>query len=250
MSIRQLSPYELNQLRKYGLSDLDLASIGQKPIEYLTGHAEFLGLDFLVNSHVLIPRLESEQVVTTATSFLESLPPNHLNIADLGTGSGCLGISIAYSLLKHSIASFDLWLSDVSDSALKTAEDNTRRLLPNRSDKIHFLKSDLLANYPPLQKFDVLVANLPYIPSARIPSLDPSVKDYEPLIALDGGPEGTTLINRLLSSAQNHLQPNFQIILEIDSKQNLDQFTLPPNSQAEIKKDIFKRPRFLIVSPS
>jgi release factor glutamine methyltransferase len=247
---RQFSPYELNQLRKYGLMSLDLDSIGNKPVEYVTGHAQFCDLDFLVNSSTLIPRLESEEIISISKSFLQSLNTNDLNIADIGTGSGCLGISIAHSLLDQSINDFHIWLSDLSDQALEIARNNVHRLLSDHYPKFNFLISDLLSEYPTDQKFDLVVANLPYIPSTRISKLDSSVKDYEPVSALDGGPDGTEIINNLLLSVERHLEPNFRIILEIDNTQTIDSFTIPSKFKSEIKKDIFDRPRFLIIYPS
>ncbi len=249
MPKRQFSAYELNQLRKYGLSHLDLTTFGEKPVEHLTGHAPFCGLDFLVDSSVLIPRLESEQIISMSMNFLKNVS-FHLDIADIGTGSGCLGLSLAYSLLHRSKRDFDLWLSDISDEALKLTKINTNRLLPDDLSKLHFLKSDLLKSYPPTQKFDLVIANLPYIPSSRIFTLDSSVKDYEPLTALDGGPDGTDIINSFLSSVEKHLKPTFQIILEIDSEQDINRFLVPPQFHAEIKKDLFNHPRFLIITSS
>lgn len=247
MPNRQFTPYEINLLRKHKFTDLSLIPDDNKPVEYIAGYASFLDNDFLVDTSTLIPRIESEQIVTMSIDFLKCHRTSSLNIADIGTGSGCLGLSVAKSLLDFT-NNFDLWLSDISLSALNVAQRNSKILSGEYSNKLHFLQSNLLQAYTSGLKFDLIIANLPYIPSSRISTLDPSVKDYEPLSALDGGERGVSLINQLLTSIQKHLKPTFQIILEIDSLQTLNDFHLPPLFHAEIKTDCFQQPRFLVIS--
>ncbi|KKS64400.1 MAG: Release factor glutamine methyltransferase [Candidatus Collierbacteria bacterium GW2011_GWF2_42_51] len=181
---RKLTPYEQNHLRKWA-PKIDSDAIGDQPVEYTTGHVEFLGLDFLVTPDTLIPRLESEQMVTDALQFIDDHDLAHPTIADIGTGSGCLGISLAVKLAKRQIP-YSIFLSDISLKALKVADLNAQRLL-HSPENLFFLESNLLENFPKIQ-FDLILANLPYIPSKNIAGLDPSVKDFEPKIALDGGP--------------------------------------------------------------
>ncbi|KKT63890.1 MAG: Release factor glutamine methyltransferase, partial [Candidatus Collierbacteria bacterium GW2011_GWC2_44_30] len=221
-------------------------TFGEKPVEYITGHAEFCEMDFLVNSSTLIPRLESEKIIKIATEFIEKHQLSHPAIADIGTGTGCLGISIASRLAKKQTP-YTIYLSDTSSEALKTATENAHRLLPSPVN-LFFLKSNLLDDFPHI-KFDVITANLPYIPSHTISSLSPSVKDFEPLSALDGGANGTTIINRFLNQLPEFLSFQGVAILEINDTHNLDSFSLPPAVQVSIEKDVFGVPRFLTVSP-
>ncbi|PIP85789.1 protein-(glutamine-N5) methyltransferase, release factor-specific, partial [Candidatus Collierbacteria bacterium CG22_combo_CG10-13_8_21_14_all_43_12] len=160
-------------------------SIGEQPVEYVTGHAEFCGLDFLVNPSVLIPRLESEKIVHFAVDYINRQNLAHPAVADIGTGSGCLGLSVAAYLIKQNTP-YTIYLSDTSVPALNLAKENAGRILRS-PENLFFQESNLLENYPHI-KFDIILANLPYIPSNNIATLPESVKDFEPVSALDGGP--------------------------------------------------------------
>ncbi len=219
--------------------------MGEKPVEYVTGHAEFMGLDFHVTQDTLIPRIESEKIVEIVLNFIENHQITHPFIADIGTGSGCLGLSLAVKLQKKQIH-YSIFLSDVSPKALAVARENSANLLFSPAN-LFFEQSDLLANYPQIQ-FDIIIANLPYIPSARIPTLDSSVKDFEPTLALDGGATGTEKINQLLDQVSKFLKKDFLIILEIDSVHHLADFRLPTDFDAHIEKDLFDQNRFLVIS--
>lgn len=249
MPKRKFFQYELNWLKKYGFDLNNLDSIGEKPVEYVTGHAEFLGHDFFVSPDTLIPRIETEEIIPLASSFISTISKKHINIADIGTGSGCIGISLADNLIQNNIYNFDIFLSDISPKALEIAQKNSSNILRDNSHKVHLLKSFLLEQYPPDIKFDLIISNLPYIPSKNITELDASVKDFEPLSALDGGEYGTTLINKLLNNISPYLEPIFLIILEIDATHNIKMFSPPKHTEATIKTDSFGRPRFLILTP-
>lgn len=244
MAQRIYSSYELNHLRKHGHGDTNLVDMGEKPVEYLTGHAEFCNLDFLVNEHTLIPRLESEKIVEIALTQIIKQECSHPAIADIGTGSGCLGLSLVVKLAQRQIP-YTLYLSDISSDALKVARQNASRLLTS-SANLFFEQSNLLENFPKI-KFDFLLANLPYIPSKNIDTLPTSVKDFEPLTALDGGPTGVTLINRLLRDIPSFLSDQGLAILEIDDTHTLRDFVVPKTLSATIEKDVFQVPRFLIL---
>lgn len=244
MTKRKLSPYELNQLQKWALK-IDLESIGEKPIEYITGHAEFSDLDFLVTKDTLIPRIESEQIVETALRYIDDHDLAHPVITDIGTGSGCLGISLAVRLSKRQIP-YTIFLSDISPKALKVADLNSQRLL-HSPENLFFLESNLLEGFPKI-KFDLLIANLPYIPTKNINNLDSSVKDFEPRIALDGGSKGNLFINALLSKLPLFLAKGGKAILEIDDTHTLNNFTIPKSLSATIENDCFGKPRFLVCS--
>lgn len=244
MTKRTFSPYEQNQLHKWSPST-DPNSLGEKPVEYATGHAEFMGLDFIVTPDTLIPRLESEQIVSLALQYIEDHNLSHPVIADIGTGSGCLGISLATKLSRRQIP-YSIFLSDISFKTLKVADLNSQRLLTS-PENIFFIESNLFENYPAI-KFDLILANLPYIPTYRLSLLEPSVKDYEPHLALDGGLKGNLFINALLDKLPNYLSKNGQAIFEIDDSHNLNSFSFPPKVSASIIDDCFQKPRFLVCS--
>ena len=222
----------------------------QQPDEYRTGHAKFYGQEFIVTPDVLIPRLETEEIVSFVYSTtLKSPKPL---IADIGCGSGCLGLTLAKLFPQAKI-----YLSDISPKALEISQQNARKLFP-KTNQLTFLLSNLLTNYPSNLLFDLIVANLPYIPSRRIKNLPSSVKDFEPHLALDGGKGGVESINRLIAQLPKHLKPEGVAILEIDDTHTLRKFKIPTSSvvaqggqnlkfKTEIKKDQFGKNRFLIV---
>ncbi len=242
MSTRQFSPLEINQLQKHGFYADDLSPLGEKPVEYVTGHADFCDLDFLVTPATLIPRLESEKIVELGFEHLSRQKISHPVVADIGTGSGCLAVSLAAKLLKNNIP-YTIYLSDISTEALAVAEKNASRLLSSTVN-LFFEPSNLLENYPQI-KFDLILANLPYIPTANLSALPPSVKDFEPLTALDGGPQGTSLLQRLIAKLPDFLSAQGLAILEFDDTHQLSDFKIPPALSANLEKDIFGVSRFL-----
>lgn len=213
---RSLSPYEKNHLKKYGIAE-SIAENTQSPVEYLTGVVEFLGNTFYVNRNVLIPRVETEELVTLAIKLiLQQVAINNqevLRIADVGTGSGAIAISLAQELEHHNL-DFAMTAFDISPKALKVAQKNKQHLLPN--SPITFTLSNLFESTAENQHFDFIVANLPYIPSGRIVTLDASVKNFEPILALDGGKDGLDLVRKLLEQANSLLSPHGTIVLELD----------------------------------
>lgn len=242
---RKLSPYEKNQLLKFGLST-DINDDNLTPVEYLTGHVEFCRHDFLVTHHTLIPRIETEEIIDLV---LSNLPSNFYdlssaNICDVGTGSGALGISLSLALDDKKIP-HQLFLSDISLEALTTAKLNALRLLPEPSNPT-VLQSDLFIDYPQTI-FDVITANLPYVPTERIGTLDASVSSYEPHLALDGGPRGASIINRLLLALPGFTKSRSLAVFEIDHTHTLEDFEVPEGFTAEILSDSYGQPRFLKV---
>lgn len=202
----------------------------EMPEEYKKGLAFFYKRDFIVTPTVLIPRIETAEIVY----MVPDLPK--MIIADVGCGSGCIGISLAEKFPNSTV-----YISDISEKVLAVAKRNIK------TKNIVDLRSNLLSDYPANLLFDAILANLPYIPSGRIPTLQSSVKDYEPLEALDGGPKGTTVINRLLSQVPDHLKLDGLAILEVDDTHTLKSFILPEGFAGEIKKDQFNRNRFLLI---
>ena len=163
-----------------------------------------------------------------------------LSVADVGTGSGALAI-----LLAKRVSLEFLTMSDISSEALKIAKENVDRLMPGVKPKIFV--SDLMSSYGE-EKFDLIMANLPYIPSFRVKGLPLSVVDYEPHIALDGGDEGLGLIRKFLPQAKERLKPGGTIILEIDYAHVLEDFQGFGFESVEVVKDEFGQRRFVVLA--
>ena len=180
-------------------------------LPYIIGHWEFYGLDFLVTPAVLIPRPETELLVEYALRWLKSHPTCR-RAADIGTGSGCIAIALA----MH-IPDLQVLATDLSPQALDVARQNAAR--HGVAERITFLQADLLAlqGMIPTQPFDLIAANLPYIPTATL--LELPVARFEPRLALDGGEDGLDLIRRLLHQAQAYLSPDGCLLLEIEAGQ-------------------------------
>lgn len=208
------------------------------PIQYLQGYVEFYKLKFKVTSDVLIPRPETELLVDAVIKF--SKQP--FSCLDLGTGAGAIAISIAKNLPNCKI-----YASEVSLKALKVAKQNAK--LHQVEDSINFLKSDLLSNFD--TPVDVIVTNLPYIPSHRIPYLDSSVKDYEPHLALDGGSDGFKLYRKLFNQInQKGWKPKL-LVGEIDyTHKELaydEAYSHFKGAQIEVKTDLAHLQRILVI---
>lgn len=184
--------------------------LAREPLAYILGIREFYGINLLVNSDVLIPRPETESLVEHVLFMaLMGMETTELVIADVGTGSGAIAINLAIHLPAARIYAFDS-----ADSALDVAAYNIRS--HNVADRVTLGKGDLLE---PLQEpVDLIVANLPYIPTSRIPTLQPEIQ-WEPKMALDGGEDGLDLIRRLLSQAPSKVKEQATILLELDPEQ-------------------------------
>lgn len=182
-----------------------------KPIPHLIGHAPFFHLDFVVTPDVLIPRPETEQLVELAANWARERPladqPCH--IVDVGTGSGCIPVTLARHLFDAFIEA-----TDISAAALAVARQNANQHAPGR---IQFHQGHLLE--PIDQPVDLLIANLPYVTDAEWTMLDDGVKLYEPAVALKGGTDGLDLIRQLLQQAVTKLNPGAAIFLEIGWRQ-------------------------------
>jgi len=242
---RNWSVYEQNQLIKHGLWDKDLSVYGEMPVEYITGQAEFDGLDILVNKDVLIPRVETLQIIEVAEKMLTG--KMRVDFAEIGTGSGAIGISL-FRRLENKNKRVRAILADVSSQALEMTKKNLDRLIPE-SDGVEIVASDLMEQIDPGRGFDLIIANLPYIPTSRVPRLPESVVGYEPRIALDGGPEGLTLIKKLLIQAKDRLQEDGTLILEIDYSHDIPDFVDIRGYQYQIIGDENGQNRFLLARP-
>lgn len=230
------------------METLTRSSKRSKPKQYIRGWVEFYKLKFKVTPDVLIPRPETELLVDEILKFY-SLNPRPFTLIDVGTGAGNIAISIAKNLNGHP-RGVRIVATDISKKALKIAKQNAK--FHGVQDKIEFVQSDLLNTIA--SNADIIVSNLPYIPSARIPYLDPSVKDFEPKIALDGGPDGFNLYRKLfaqISLQSSRLQPKL-IACEIDythgelAANEAQRYF--PNAQIEVKTDLAKKQRILVIT--
>ena len=173
------------------------------PLQHLTGVQDFMGLEFDVNEHVLIPRQDTEILVEEALRELR----DGMDILDMCTGSGCILIS----LLRYSNDCTGLGV-DLSEEALSVAEGNARKLLAPE-EQVRFLKSDLFEKVDGM--YDMIVSNPPYIPSGVIPSLMPEVREHEPLGALDGREDGLYFYHRITEECRKYLKPGGMLFYEI-----------------------------------
>lgn len=191
-----------------------------EPIEYILGKTEFMGLEFAVSREVLIPRADTEVLVETVLNYVTNSPSYQFSnprILELGTGSGCIAVSLAKFLSEIVIVA-----TDISQAALDIAEDNARK---NKvSEKIKFLYADLFGS-PQLsgELYDLIISNPPYIKRNILPALAAEV-GYEPRLALDGGEDGLDFYRRIFQEAPRHLMPEGLIMLEIgfDQKEELE----------------------------
>lgn len=220
--MRVFNTYEVNHLIKFGYDPFSLAKKvnNNTPVEYITGRAEFMGRIFLVNQDVLIPRYESESLIEIAVKEVEKRELNQIRFIDLGTGSGVIGISLAIELEKLGIKYRGVLL-DISKKALSTTKKNLA--LHNLNNKLDVsLIDDFISKKNSDSKFDIIIANLPYIPSKRVDELESSVKDFEPRIALDGGYDGLEVIRGSLELFKESLDPSGIFILEVDDSHTQD----------------------------
>jgi len=187
----------------------------RRPLPYITGEAWFYGRTFKINRAVLIPRPETEGLVAVALEECRAVAAPTL--ADIGTGSGCLAVTLACALPACRV-----WATDLSPDALKLARKNVVR--HGVADRVQLLPGDLLGPLPLDFAFDVIVSNPPYIAEAEMSELQPEVRDYEPGLALSGagdatGPDGTALHRRLLAEAPAYLRPGGWLLLEVGQGQ-------------------------------
>jgi release factor glutamine methyltransferase len=202
------SEYKLTPQQRNALQESTQHYLQGTPLPYILGTWEFFGRSFIVTPDVLIPRPETEILVELALEHTRALQSPL--VVDVGTGSGCIAISLAAAQDTATVLGVDLSLR-----ALQIARRNAQRWDQSR---VHFLQADLLSPSP--VKFDLICANLPYIPTQALAGL--SVSRWEPQLALDGGATGLESIHRLLAQAQSRLSPNSVILLEIESTHGTD----------------------------
>lgn len=201
---------EVSGQQQSALDSLMARRFDREPLAYILGQREFYGINVIVTPAVLIPRPETEGLVEHALFMaLMGMESTKLTIADVGTGSGAIAINLAIHLPAAKI-----FAVDVANDVLDVAAYNIRA--HGVGDRVSLAMGDLLDAV--LEPVDLIVANLPYVPTERIPTLQPEVQK-EPKLALDGGPDGLDLVRRLLAQAEDKLKNKGIILLELDPDQ-------------------------------
>lgn len=181
------------------------------PVAYLVGQREFFSLSFEVTPDVLIPRPETEQLVVRALDLAKEMASSEsLRIADVGTGSGVIAICVAKHLENCRVTAID-----ISPATLAVAQRNAQKHGVDK--RIEFLASDLLETLPAEKQFSLVLSNPPYVSSTEMAELARDVGEYEPHLALDGGEQGTQVIERLIAQVSKYLRSEGWLLLEVGS---------------------------------
>ena len=223
--------------------------LAHEPLAYILGHREFYGLDLAVDPRVLIPRPETEMLADLALAHLRShprpaVPPaaRAVDLIDVGTGSGAIAIAVA----KHAPGSAVI-ATDVSPDALEVARHNARR--HGVDEQIEFVLADLLGNLT--YQARAITANLPYVTAEEIDALPPEIQAHEPRVALDGGPDGLSLVRRLLGQLPCHLCAGGAAFFEIGASQGPAALQaaahILPHARSTLGKDLAGLDRVLSV---
>ena len=195
---------------EHAYAPLILRRLEREPIAYIRGTQEFWGRDFVVTPDVLIPRPETELIVETAVALARDRA--RPAIADVGTGSGCIAVSLAIECPDAAI-----WATDISEAALGIASANAARL--SVGDRVQFVRGSYLATVP--RPIDIIVSNPPYVAEADRAGLAPEVVDNEPAVALFGGTDGFRDVRALLREAGAALAPDGRLVMEVGYGQSL-----------------------------
>lgn len=215
------------------------------PVAYLVGYREFYKLPFAVNPAVLIPRPETEHLVELALRL--AAQSNQPRILDLGTGSGCIAVCVAYYCKSAQVVA-----TDISPEALGVARTNAATHAV--AQRIDFRAGDLFAAVQPDERFDLILSNPPYVAQEALPTLDRQVRDFEPRLALDGGLGGLTFYQRIAQQAGNFLAPGARLLLEIgyDQQQAVTNLlaSVPGLTVEETVYDLARLPRVVVARRS
>ena len=213
MYIRMNLDKQLNDEQEKYFLEMIKDRLNQRPIAYIIGNREFMGLDFFVKEGVLIPRPDTETLVEEIINICNN--KIGLNILDIGTGSGAITVSLAKYLDKSHVVSVD-----ISDIALEIASKNA--VSNNVDERIDFIKSDVFSNVSDEARFDIIVSNPPYIKKADISGLDRQVKDFEPYNALEGGEDGLDFYRRITEESRGFLKQDGILAYEVGHDQASD----------------------------
>jgi release factor glutamine methyltransferase len=214
------------------LEGLAARRLDGEPVARLLGHKEFYGVDFDLNAATLVPRPETELIVDLGIGVLKPIAAPLL--LDLGTGSGC----IAIALLAHAPAARAV-ATELSEEALAMARRNAERL--GVADRLELRAGSWCGPLEPGEKFDLVVANPPYVETEIIPQLPTEISGYDPLLALDGGEDGLAAYRAIAEGLKGHLKPDGTLIVEIGSEQGIEVGALLSTagfSAIDIKKDL------------
>ncbi len=213
--------------------------INGKPIQYITNNQEFMKLNFYVDENVLIPQPDTEILVEEVIKSIDKM--ENIEILDMCTGSGCIGISLAKNIENTKVT-----LVDISKEAIEIAKKNA--IQNEVESKVTFIKSDMFENVK--RKFDIIVSNPPYIKTDIIQTLDKQVQN-EPHIALDGGEDGLNFYKILINEAYKYLKKDGKIFLEIgyDQKQEVESLAKQSKQYKKIEtiKDLSQNDRVIIL---
>ena len=209
--------YELTEDEKKRFLDAASRRAGGMPVQYITGCQEFMSLSFRVTPDVLIPRHDTEILVETVINLvkIEQGRPSQQNFLDIGTGSGCIAVSLAYYMDNCHVTAID-----ISEKALDVARINAVK--NGVADRIAFVKSDMfsgLPGLPPDIMFDAIVSNPPYIPQDDIKGLQAEVREYEPHTALDGGNDGLCCYRAIVEVSPRFLKRGGLLAFEVGYNQ-------------------------------
>ena len=237
--------YKLNAEQATAFTELIARRMNHEPVAYLVGRKEFYGLEFCVDPRVLIPRPETELLVDAVLDYFSEDENNEIAIADVGTGSGAIALAIA-----HHAPHARLFAIDLSHEALAVAAHNVE-LLDTRG-QVTLLQGDLLSPLP--GPVNAIVANLPYISSNVYPELVVDVRDFEPQLALEAGPDGLDAITKLLQQVGRYLRPEGVIFLEIGYDQGravkeLAHRLLPNARHISVRQDYHGHDRLVTIVP-
>ena len=246
MNIREIPEHELARLREkakeisgsqsdYHSSYTELLSrrLNGEPLQYIEEYIPFYSIQINVDQRCLIPRPETEFLI----ELIKNNSDNPKKILDVGTGTGCIAL-----MLKKLYPESTVDACDISLEALDLAKENSEI----NNLEINLFQSDLLSDVEEVD-YDIIVANLPYIPTETLSSLESEVVDYEPLVALDGGIDGLLYINRLIKEIEEKDITNLTLFLEVDTSHattilnNLSHW-----KQVELEKDLVERDRYII----
>ncbi len=226
----EISDKEYSEIQK--MTELRLKDM---PIQYILGHCEFMGMEFMVNENTLIPRGDTEILVEQAIATINDSGFN--SVLDIGTGSGAIAVSIA----KYTKA--NVTAVDISKGAIETAIKNAK----NNNVCVNFIESDLFENVE--GSFDVIVSNPPYIETEIISTLDEQVKNYEPLMALDGGEDGLIFYKKIVQNCHKYINDGGYIMFEIGYNQGKELTEILESADfchIQVKKDLAGLDRLVI----
>ena len=246
MNIREIPEHELARLREkakeisgsqsdYHSSYTELLSrrLNGEPLQYIEEYIPFYSIQINVDQRCLIPRPETEFLI----ELIKNNSDNPKKILDVGTGTGCIAL-----MLKKLYPESTVDACDISLEALDLAKENAAI----NNLEINLFQSDLLSDVEEVD-YDIIVANLPYIPTETLTSLNSEVVDYEPLLALDGGVDGLLYINRLIKEIEEKVIRNLTLFLEVDTSHATTVLNnLSHWKQVELDKDLVERDRYII----